>query len=174
VRTAGVRGDTAATVAPATTPVVAEPAPVAQPEKSKDEKVKDAGRRGDTGKKRRGARSGKGGGIEAKAKGVKDKAKGVKERGPGIDPQPSRGRDGERGHRRTATVRRPRGPKRKVPIQTPVPQQPPHEPQHRTDGRDDRERGRGQGNGDSGDAKKASAAATELAGAVVDGTLPQP
>ena len=188
----GAREGTTAVAAP-----LAEPAGPARedqaPKADKVEKAKDkdddaADRR--DGKRRRGSRS---------AEGIKVR----KDTGPGIDPQPTRGRDGEKGHRKKirkvvpgaatpatpgakverpkrkaarAIAKRPRRPKKHVTPITPNKAQP---PQPGADGRDDRERGRGQGGGDRGDAKKAYAAAIGIADAVEAGAeavteTPQP
>lgn len=186
IRTAGASEPQATRVsAPAPASVAApapeaESSPVPEAEKVKD-KPSDKGGDDDGKSKRRRSRSG-----TKPDKDLKSKVDEVKSKvtGPGIDPQPDRGRDGERGHRvkpegakRKATREvkdRARRPK-KGPPPAIVPEQAPQQPKPEADGRDDRERGRSRGGGDRDDAKKAYAAATAVADALQqDAGLLQP
>lgn len=170
------------TVEPVSEVAAPAPAPIASPApevesapQPKAEKVKDNDAGGTS--KRRGSRSAGKDKLRSRSKAT----------GPGIDPQPSRGRDGERGHRSkirkavpNATTpavpgeagRKTEGAKRKAvravkgrvrrPKKRHAPAIVPEKaspPKPQADGRDDRERGRGKGRDDRGNAKKAYAAA---------------
>ena len=170
------RNDPPAAAAPP--PAPAAPAPAPEPPRQT---------RGDDDKGDKGGKRKRKGKDKDRDKGNGDGKKGAPrpripaQTGPGVDPQPDRGRDGERGHRgdrgrKGGRKRRDKAPPVPTPPQQPAQPQVPQQPAPERDGRDGRDRGRGRGGRDDdghggGDkdrenAKKAYAAATGTVGAV--------